>query len=69
MKVRILTGLCIAALGIPLLIFSHLIIYPIVLAALSLIALYEFYRVMRVEKNLALTIPTYLIGMVFPILA
>ena len=69
MKVRILTGLCIAALGIPLLIFSHLIIYPIVLAALSLIALYEFYRVMRVEKNLALTIPTYLIGMAFPILA
>ncbi len=69
MKVRILTGLGIALFGIPLLIFSHLIIYPIVLGILALFALYEFYRVMGVEKKLWLTVPTYLIGTAFPTLA
>ena len=69
MKVRILTGLCIAALGIPLLIFSHLIIYPIVLSLLSLFALYEFYRALGVEKKLWLTVPTYVIAVAFPVLS
>lgn len=69
MKVRILTGLCIAALGIPLLIFSHLIIYPIVLSLLSLFALYEFYRTLGVEKKHWLTAPTYLIATAFPVLS
>lgn len=69
MKVRILTGLCIAALGIPLLIFSKFIIYPIVLSLLALFALYEFYRVMGTEKKYWLTAPTYLFALAFPLLA
>ena len=69
MKVRILTGIGIAVFGIPLLIFSHLIIYPIVLALLSLFAHYEFYRVFGIEKKYWLTVPTYVVGTAFPILS
>lgn len=69
MKTRILTGLVIAALGIPLLIFSHLIVYPIVLGLLAAIGIFEFYRVMGIEKKYWLTVPTYLVGIAFPILA
>ena len=69
MKQRILTGICIASLGIPLLIFSHLIIYPIVLAILSIIGLFEFYRTINVEKKHWLTVPTYVIAFAFPVVA
>ena len=68
MKTRILTGLVIAVLGIPILIFSNLVFYPIVISLLSAIALFELYRVLDLHKKLVLTIPTYLVALVFPIL-
>ena len=69
MKTRILTGLVMAVVGIPLLIFSQYIVYPIAAGLLSLFALYEMAGVVGVRKNLALVLPTYLIGLATPILA
>ena len=69
MKTRILTALGMAIFGIPLLIFSQYIIYPIAAGILSVFALYEMAGVIGVRKNLALTAPTYVIGLATPILA
>ena len=69
MKTRILTGLVMAVVCIPLLIFSQYIVYPIAAGLLSLFALYEMAGVVGVRKNLALVLPTYLIGLATPILA
>ena len=69
MKTRILTALGMAIFGIPLLIFSQYIVYPIAAGILSLFALYEMAGVIGVRKNLALTVPTYVIGLATPILA
>ena len=69
MKTRILTALGMAIFGVPLLIFSQYIIYPIAAGILSVFALYEMAGVIGVRKNLALTAPTYVIGLATPILA
>ena len=69
MKTRILTALGMAIFGIPLLIFSKYIIYPIAAGILSVFALYEMAGVIGVRKNLALTVPTYIVGLVTPIFA
>ena len=69
MKTRILTALGMAIFGIPLLIFSQYIIYPIAAGILSVFALYEMAGVIGVRKNLALTVPTYIVGLVTPIFA
>ena len=69
MKTRILTAIGMAIFGIPLLIFSQYIIYPIAAGILSVFALYEMAGVIGVRKNLALTLPTYIIGLVTPIFA
>lgn len=69
MKTRILTALVMAVVGIPLLIFSQYIIYPIAAGVLAVFALYEMAGVIGIRKNLALTLPTYLIALANPIFA
>ncbi len=69
MKTRILTALVMAVVGIPLLIFSQYIIYPIAAGVLAVFALYEMAGVIGIRKNLALTLPTYLIALATPIFA
>lgn len=69
MKVRIITAACMAAVGIPILIFSKYIIFPIVLALLALIGVYEMLRVLEVGKNYFVSLPAYLIALSAPVLA
>ena len=69
MKVRILTAIGMAVFGIPLLIFSKYIIFAIALGLLSLIAVFEMFRVIGIEKNYFLSVPAYIIALAFPILA
>ena len=69
MKQRILTSIGIALIGLPILIFSQYIIYPIAMSLLAVVALFELYRVIGQHRNLSLTVPAYLIGAVFPTLA
>ena len=51
MKVRILTAIGMAVVGIPILIFSDTIAFPIALAILSLFAVYEMLRVIGFDKK------------------
>ena len=69
MKVRIITAACMALVGIPLLIFSKYIVFPIALALLALIGTYEMLRVLGIEKNYFISVPAYLMVMASPILA
>ena len=67
MKVRILTAIGIAVFGIPLLIFSDYVIYPIALGLLCAIAAFELMRVFGVHKNWFVSIPTYVMTALLPI--
>lgn len=69
MKTRILTSLVMAVVGIPLLIFSQYIIYPIAAGILAVFSIYEMSGVIGVRKNLALTVPTYIVALATPIFA
>ena len=66
MKVRILTAIGIAVFGIPLLIFSNYVIYPIALGVLCAIAAFELMRVFDVHKNWFVAIPTYIMTALLP---
>ena len=67
MKVRIITGLCMAAVAIPILIFSQYIVYPIFLALCCLMATYEMLRVFKKEKCREIAIPSMLLALVYPL--
>ena len=67
MKTRILTAVGIAAVGIPLLIFSEYIIFSIALGALSLMATFELLRALGVNKKYALSIPALIISAALPL--
>ena len=66
MKIRVLTSIGIAIVGIPLLIFSGHIVFPIALSILALIASYEMLRVLSLHKNYFISIPAYLIALALP---
>jgi phosphatidate cytidylyltransferase len=68
-KTRIITALFMAVFGIPLLIFSQYVIYPIAAGILAVFAIYEMSGVIGVRKNLALTIPAYIVALLTPIFA
>ncbi len=69
MKVRILTSIGIAAVGLPILFFSKYIVYPILLAILAFIAVFELLRVFSADKNYFVAIPAYIMALAFPIIA
>jgi len=69
MKVRILTAIGMAVVGIPLLIFSKYLIFAIAVGILSFVALYEMFRVIGIDKNLFLALPAYAIALALPISA
>ena len=69
MKVRILTAIGMAVVGIPILIFSEYIIFAITVALLAVTALFEMFRVLGIEKNYFLSAPAYVFAMALPILA
>ena len=68
MKVRLLTALGILIVGLPILLFSEYIVYPIVLGLLSAIAVWELLRVFGLHKTWAISIPSYIIALVLPAL-
>ena len=69
MKARVLTSILIVARAIPTFVLSGYIVYPIVLSLLALMAIFELLRVLGVEKNLAVAIPSYLLALALPIAA
>ncbi len=69
MKTRIITAAVMAIVGIPILIFSKYIVFPIALSILSAIAAYEMMRVLGVHKSYLLTVPLYVIALAMPTLS
>ena len=69
MKTRIITAAVMAVVGIPILIFSKYIVFPIALSILSAIAVFEMMKVLGVHKNYLLTAPLYAIALAMPTLS
>lgn len=67
MKVRILTSIGIAVIGLPILFLSEYLIYPMAVAILSLAAMYEMSALTGFRNKPAICIPTYLIAMAMPV--
>lgn len=68
MKVRIITGLCMGAVFIPVLLLSGYVVYPIFLSALCLMATYEMLKVFKKERRPEIAIPSFLLAVAFPLL-
>lgn len=67
MKTRILTSVLIVAIAVPMFLLSDYIVYPIVLAVLSGLSVFEMLRVIRFDKKLFISLPSYLIAVALPI--
>ncbi len=69
MKTRLITGAILVAALLPILYFSDLWFFPIVVSVLCVIGLFEMFRCLSSLSFLLLTIPSFLIGAAGPILA
>ena len=69
MKVRVLTAIGIGVVGIPILIFSDTVVYPIALGLLSLLAVWELLRVFGLHKKYTVSVPSYLISALLPFIS
>ena len=67
MKVRIITGVCMGAVMIPVLLFSEYIIYPIFLSLLCLMATYEMLKVFKKERRPEIAVPSFLLAAGYPL--
>ena len=67
MKIRIITGFCMALVFIPVLMFSQYIVYPIFLSLLCFMAAYEMLKVFKKERCAEIAIPSYLLALSYPI--
>ncbi len=69
MKTRVITSILIVLVAIPTFLLSGYIVYPIVLALLAGISVFELLRVQGCGKSPAIAIPSYLIALALPIAA
>ena len=69
MKQRILTAIGIGIVGVPILMLSKYIVYPIFLGLLSVIAVWELLRVFGFQKRHEISLPAYALAGLLPIFA
>ena len=69
MKIRVLTSIGLAVVGLPILLLSEYLVYPMVLGLLGIIAIYEASAVTGMRKNLAVLIPSYLVVFAMPMVS
>jgi phosphatidate cytidylyltransferase len=67
MKVRLLTAFGIFVVGLPLLLLSEYIVYPIALGILSAIAVWELLRVFGLHRKYFVSVPSYLVALLLPV--
>lgn len=67
MRNRLLTAAGLAIVGIPILIFSQYIAYPIAIAIFSMLACWEVMRLVNFHKNPFVYIPTFILSGCLPI--
>ena len=68
MAKRTITGLSALFLFLPICFLSNYVIFPIVIALLCLIAVFEMGKCLGFDKKLCVTIPMYIIALGLPIL-
>ena len=64
-----LTAFGIFLVGLPLLLLSEYIVYPIALGILASIAVFELLRALGVHREYFVSIPAYLIALLLPVFA
>ena len=69
MKTRIITGACMVAVAIPLLIWSDTPVLSAAIVLLALIGVFEYLRCIGIEKALGFAIPSYLMAAAAPLMA
>ncbi len=69
MKTRIITGVVMAVVGIPILLLSDYIVYPIALSILAIIAVWELLGLTEFRKSVSVFLPSYLIASALPIIS
>ncbi len=67
MKTRIITALVLLSVFVPVLIFSHTVIFPIVISIVSLFATFEYLKCLGYDKDYALCAPAFVISLVLPL--
>ena len=64
---RIITAIIAILVFIPICIFSYTMIFPIAIALLSVVAVFEISKCLDFHKNMFLTVPLYLVALGLPI--
>ena len=67
MKVRVLTGVGIFVVGLPILLLSDYVVFPVALGILCLIACFELLRTFGLHKNPVVSIPSYILACCAPV--
>ncbi len=65
---RIISAVVALCIFVPVCIFSHTVVFPIALAIVSVICLYEITKCMGFEKKLYISLPLYPAAAAFPFL-
>ena len=65
---RIITAICAAIVLLPVLWFSDTFVFSAVIAAATVICLFEMFKCMGLHKKIAFTLPVYVAAVVFPFL-
>lgn len=66
MLTRIITSIVAVCVLIPALLLSNTVVFPIAIAVVAVISLYEMFKCFGYEKKWAMTIPLYLIAATAP---
>lgn len=65
---RTITAICAVAIFIPICYFSDTFVFPLAMAVLSTVAVYEMLACIGVRKKLSIAVPSYLLGVISPLL-
>ena len=68
MKQRIITGIIVVLIMIPILLFAQTPVLPIAIAVGSVIAMFEIMRCIGMQKAYAFAVPLYVLAAIFPFL-
>ena len=69
MKQRIITGIIVVLIMIPILLFAQTPVLPIAIAVGSVIAMFEIMRCIGMQKAYAFAVPLYALAAVMPFLS
>lgn len=69
MKTRIITAVVFAAIGIPIILLSDYIIFPIAISLFALLSVNEMLRVFGLHKSYLIAGPSYALALVLPFFA